>query len=153
MICNSHFYGSNMQELLDDIISEDDHLYIKRNRIFIGAVWVQLGFAILAVALGIDDIETIMGTGPIGSVIGLIVFGIAYKFEFSERKKIGLSAPLFSTICFSLVYFLNWSPGDAHIPIATLMVLYALWLFFIALKEIKKHRTKKIDWNEDLLDG
>lgn len=95
MICNSHFYGSNMQELLDDIISEDDHLYIKRNRIFIGAVWVQLGFAILAVALGIDDIETIMGTGPIGSVIGLIVFGIAYKFEFSERKKIGLSALFF----------------------------------------------------------
>jgi hypothetical protein len=135
-----------MQELLDDILLDEEPLNIKRNLILTKAILVQLGFALLAIILAIYDITTIMGTGPIGSVIGIAVFSFAYKLGFSKRMKIGLSAPIFSAICFSIIYFFDLSKDEAYLPIVALMVSYAMVLSFFVIIEIKRPRKRSAYW-------
>lgn len=144
-----------MQELLDDILPPDEeHLYLKRNRILLQVMFVQLGFSLLAVALAIHDIESVLGTGPMGAIIGMIVFGFAYKLAFPKGKKVGLSAPLFSSICFSLIYFLDWSQSEAYFPITTLMVFYTMGLSFVIRMEVKKYHHRKKDlWEDEILNA
>ena len=56
------------------------------------------------------DIESIMTTGPIGSLIGFGVFIIAFQFKnikvyrnlYVDGIVIGLSAPILSMVCFHL---------------------------------------------------
>ncbi len=150
-ICNSHFYLVEMQELLDDTISEEQHIYMKRNRMLIRAMLMQLGIALLATMLAIYDIVTIVGAGPVGSIMGLIVFWFAYQLDFSRRKKIGLSAPIFSALCFSLIYFLAWSKVEAYIPIITLMAFYTIGLSIVIRIEIKRDSKKNFEWDEEIL--
>jgi peptidoglycan/LPS O-acetylase OafA/YrhL len=129
-----------MKELLDDIITEEQYLKMKRNRISIGFILVQLMFAVLATTLAFYDIQTIIGTGPIGSIIGLIVFAYANEPNIPSRKKIGLSAPIFSLFCFSLVFFLDWSKTSAQFPVSTLMTFYTAILAVFVLLEITKFK-------------
>ena len=126
-----------MQELLDDIFSEEQQLSLKRNRGLIRVMLAQLGFALLSIVLAIYDMVTIVGTGPIGSVIGLIVFGLAYRLGLPVKIKIGLSAPIFSSICFCLIYFLEWSKEEASTPIVALMLLYTIGLSVVIIGELK----------------
>jgi hypothetical protein len=87
-----------------------------------------------------------MGTGPIGSVIGMVVFRYAYKLDFIQRMNIGLSALIFSAICFSIVYFFGLSREEAYIPIVTLMVCYTMVLSFLIFIEIKRPRRRNYHW-------
>ena len=122
MVCNSHFYLMKMQELLDDIFPSDkDDSSLKRIQILLLGMCLQLGFLLVALILAIEDIESIIETGPIGSILGIVVFVFAYLSKFPRGKKVGLSAPIFSVICFSLIYFLDWSPREAEIPITCLL--------------------------------
>ncbi len=54
-----------MQEILDELPVEENEISIKHKRIVIGGMLVLGGFGALATVLAIDDIETIIGTGPI----------------------------------------------------------------------------------------
>jgi len=71
--------------------------------------------------------------------IGLIVFVFARKFKFFQGKKIGLSMPIFTVSCFSLIYFLDWSPTEAQVPISTLMGVYTIGLWFFVIKEVRNN--------------
>lgn len=132
-----------MQEVLDDIFLEKDRLYYKQNRLLIGGMLLQLAVALAAIVFAVDDIESIIKTGPTGCVVGLLVFGFSYKWDFPERKKIGLSAPMLSLLCFCLIYFLDWSPREAHVPITLLILFYAIGLLAMIVLEIKAYRKEK----------
>lgn len=131
-----------MKELLDDIITEEEYINRKQHRISMGLILGQLMFAVLATSLAFYDIQTIMGTGPVGSIIGLFVFGYANGLNISSRKKIGLSAPIFSLICFSLIFFFNWTKTSAQFPISILMTTYTAILAVFVLLEITKLKER-----------
>lgn len=141
-----------MQELLDDFSQKKPELGASQNRFSIIFLFVQLIFVGIAVGLAFYEIETIVFSGPIGSIIGLVVFGVTYKSRLTMRKTIGLSAPIFSLICFSLIYFWEWSPSEAQEPIGILMLLYTIVIFILIVKEIQSYRTQSWEWDEDVLD-
>lgn len=131
-----------MQEILDELPVEENEISIKHKRIVIGGLLVLGGFGALATVLAIDDIETIIGTGPIGSLIGLVVYIVARKLHFPEQQKIGLSAPIFSAVCFLIIFCLDWSPGEAQTPISILIALYTFMLGVAILVEIVRIRRR-----------
>lgn len=111
------------------------------------AVLVQVVAAIAATALAWSEIESIVGTGIIGSIIGIIVFVYAQKLSDKQpllgkfvlgqfigfRQTgmiIGLSAPIFSLCCFLIIFSCNWSPQQAEVPITSAIGIYASALFF-----------------------
>jgi hypothetical protein len=126
-----------MEELLDDIFSEKEQLSRKRNQILTRVMLAQLGFALLSIILALYEMVTIICTGPIGSVIGIIVFLLAYRLGLPMKIKIGLSAPIFSSICFCLIYFLEWSKEESSTPIVALMLLYTIGLSVVVIGELK----------------
>lgn len=141
-----------MQELLDDFPQKKDGLTSKQNRLVLLFLFAQLIFAGIAVGLAFCDIETIIFSGPVGSIIGLVVFALTHQSSFTVRKAIGLSAPIFSFICFLIIFILDWSPGEAEKPIAILMLLYTIVIFIGIMKEVLDYRAQSREWKEDILD-
>ena len=129
-----------MEELLDDIFPENEGLFMKRNRISTRVMLGQLIFAFCAIFLACYSILTIVLTGPMASFIGIVVFGFSSKLKYYRRMAIGISMPIFSAICFSLIYFLDWTKREAYVPIIALMVCYTIGLSFLVLIELKKNR-------------
>jgi len=121
-------------DILDDELIYDEELEPKDKKaqkwlnIFL---FLQLLAAIIATSLAWFDIETILGTGPGGSVVGVIVFVMAFRLKDKPSLYIGLSAPVFALGCTLLIMILNWGPGDARIPIPIILTIYTLLLLLV----------------------
>ena len=130
------------EELLDDELIYDDELDLEHKdkkaqkwlNIFL---FLQLLAAIIATGLAWFDIETILGTGPGGSAVGIVVFVMARRLKDKLGIYIGLSAPILTLGCTLLIMIFNWGPGDAQMPIALILSFYTLFLLIVlSAKEI-----------------
>ncbi len=84
-----------------------------------------LGISI-AVTVATIEIESIVASGPIFSVMGIAAAVIAWRHASSSRFVFGLSASAISVICFLAIFLQGWSPSDAARPISTLLIVYEL---------------------------
>ena len=93
------------------------------------AIFFQLLTIAVGVVLAVFDIETILGTGPILALLGLVVF-LQTKRQDGSRRPLslvfGVSGPMVAVICFLLIFCLEWSPRAAHFPIGAIAVCYSL---------------------------
>ena len=89
-------------------------------------IWLQLlSIAVSGFAAAVE-IETIVVTGPIFSFVGLLIAVPCYRLRASCGFYFGLSVPTVSVLCFSIIFGLQWSPGEAAVPIACLLVAFAI---------------------------
>ena len=87
-----------------------------------------------AVVMAAIDIETIVGTGPLLSLIGLAL-GIT---GWARRRSMailvfGLATGVFSLTIFLLIFILEWSPSEARGPVPRILVGYQVVLVSIGL--------------------
>lgn len=99
---------------------------------------------IAAVLAAVVEIESILGTGPVTSLLGLALALVARPLRSWPVFFYGISAPLVWAICALLIAVFDWRPGEAHAPIATILAIYALLaapLALVALRHILHGRV------------
>ncbi len=89
-------------------------------------VVVQVVGILVAVCLAVRDIESIMVSGPVVSVIGLLVGLMSLRRYDGVGLLFGLSALSMSVLCLSVIYGLEWGPHEAALPISCLLIAYAI---------------------------
>ena len=86
----------------------------------------QLVGIFAAVVAAVVEIETILWTGPVLTLIGFVIVIRCFRRDHLLGLYFGFSVPSISVLCFSLIYGLEWSPGDAAVPISCLLIVFAV---------------------------
>ena len=83
-------------------------------------------------------VQSIIVSGQIVlSLMGIVVAFFAKKDKNRLFFWMGLSAPVITLFCFSLIEFYNWSESEAQVPISVVASIYA-GLLTPVLCKIKK---------------
>lgn len=72
-------------------------------------------------------VETVVGTGPIESALGLGILIIAMIYRHLVGIVLGASMIGISVLMFLLVLTLHWSPSDAKLPFSFIASIYMLF--------------------------
>ena len=83
-----------------------------------------VGMFVSAIASMIE-IESIMATGPVLAVTGLMIAACSFRADYELGFFYGLAVLGVAVLCFVLIFGLEWGPGDAAVPIASLLFLAA----------------------------
>jgi len=86
--------------------------------------------AVIAAAI---DIESIVVTGPVFSVLGVLVAHGSLASRSAFNAIFGLSAVAMSLSCLIWIASLSWSPGDAQKPVTTVLICYETLLLPVGL--------------------
>ncbi len=92
--------------------------------------WLQLCICLqmLVVLIGLGvacwQVESIIGTGPILSIVGIIVAVLSYQRSMKGGVLFGLSGLGLCVGVFLTIFLLDWSPGDARIPVPIMGGVY-----------------------------
>ncbi|MCO8124374.1 hypothetical protein NHH03_21725 [Stieleria sp. TO1_6] len=90
-----------------------------------GAATILLGCAVAA-GFAIYDIESIVVSGGILSVLALLLLAIARPLRLRGLMPIALAMLTIALGCFATIYFNSWSPTQAQTPIGTATVVCAV---------------------------
>ena len=91
-----------------------------------------LGIAGSAIAATVE-IETIVATGPIFSVVGLLVAVGCVVSRSPANLFFGLSTPAFSFYIFFWIFTNSWSPQQAAVPVSSTILGYELLMVPLGL--------------------
>jgi hypothetical protein len=100
---------------------------LRRSTISHASLIVGHTLGVLAAAIvAVFEIESIVFTGPVLGFTGLLIA----VFSFRARRRIGfgfgLTATAAAILWFAIIVSLSWSPGTAHRPVSTFLILFAL---------------------------
>lgn len=126
-------------------------------------LWISLQMltAVVGTASAFIDVETIVATGPILSIVGIFGTIACVRRRFHFGTLISASAPAISVAIFLIISLLNWSPGDAQEPVPLMGAAYtavvcapglvALW----QTRSLQAFASKQASgqFNEMLLDS
>lgn len=108
------------------------------------ARWLWLHtVCVVAAAIGcFIEVETIMVTGAVISVTGLLLMQAAQRKGNRPGVLLGLSGPLVAVSCLIVINVLEWSPQDADFPmrmVATACTAASLFLQWQAERVARQH--------------
>ncbi len=106
----------------------------KRRRIAVIALWVARVLAVLGwldavvgtVLIVFVDVESVVGTGPILFIFGLLLVVSGAFCRNGYAVGVAISMIAVSLLFFGLVYFLRWSPRDAEQPFTVMSIIYVV---------------------------
>ena len=93
-----------------------------------------------AVIAAIIDIEAIVVTGPVMSVVGVAVASVSFQRRAPLGFYYGLSFPTISVVCFCLIYGLGWGPARATVPIGALVTFFGIGSTALAIPAFRESR-------------
>ena len=88
---------------------------------------------VIGVPLAWYWIESIIFSGVVFSVIGVIVVSQNMKHSNTAGLLLGVSAPLLSLSVFALINFNNWSPSKAYLPVNQILTAYGVIALPVAI--------------------
>lgn len=86
---------------------------------------VQLVVMIVGLSLELFHVETILGTGPVYLLVGVITLNIAYRESNPAGILFGLSAILLTVGLFAVINVYSLGPRDADRPVTIIIWGYA----------------------------
>ena len=107
-------------------------------------ICLQLLSIVASAFAAVIDIETIVVTGPIFSLVGLLIATTCYRRHRPKGLYFGLSVPSISVLCFSIIYGLQWEPRTATFPISCLLVLFAIVALPLGAFAVRENRLIEI---------
>jgi len=90
---------------------------------------LQLITVCVGVPIAWFNIESILFSGPIVSILGLLTTILAIRARSGNTLLLsifGLSGPAISVGTFALIAYQEWSPSDAQEPVSMLLIWYVL---------------------------
>jgi uncharacterized membrane protein len=91
------------------------------------ALWTaQVLAAVVMFVAAVIEIESIMGTGPALSIIGLMLAAVTWRLNSWEPMAFGVSGPLVCAVGALLIAVNHWNPDKAAGPIPMLFAAYLL---------------------------
>jgi len=125
-------------------------------------VWVRvvLGLQLVTTIVGLGfavwHVESIVGTGPVLSLLGLLVAIVSFRHGLMMAGCVGLSAVPFTAIVFLIIFLQNWSPGDARKPVPVMGAAYLTLMtggFFAALNQMRQRERTFFDLKQKKMDS
>ena len=101
--------------------------------------WITFSqFAILVLAIGLEfyQIEIIIGSGVVYSIIGGVVAVFAQRRKRIWLAAAGWSAPAISLFIFALINLNEWGPAEATEPVQVMSIVYGLVIGSLLVKEL-----------------
>ena len=125
-----------------------------RNRWLIRLCSLQVVVIVVALGFNAHQHRSIVGSGPIFSLVGLAIAYVAYRSHALLEMVIGLSAPLLSLLICILINYYQWSPSQGERPNTLIMTAYALVavpaLLFAIVRQIMGNRSDAGVYNNPL---
>ncbi len=87
----------------------------------------QVAAILVAVVIAVIEIESIVFSGPLLSISGLLITFLSFRRDRLLGLLFGLSAPTVAAFCLFVIATLEWGPAEAHWPVAALLVLYGFF--------------------------
>ncbi|MEL6109108.1 MAG: hypothetical protein AAFU85_24135 [Planctomycetota bacterium] len=89
---------------------------------------ILLQSVVIVTALFVEAIEheTIVGSGPVFALFGLIIAILAYRNRDRAALLFGLSAVAFASLIVFLINYNSWGPRQGNLPISILSYIYAV---------------------------
>src|SRR4051794_35959277 len=96
----------------------------------------SLGIVAATIAAGIK-IQSILFSGPALTLLGLALAAAAFLKNRPCGLYFALGAPTVAVVSFALIYGFNWLPEDAHLPIARLIFVSAVFLVMLSCLAVR----------------
>ena len=94
---------------------------------FVLSILILIG-APIASGFAMDDIETIVVSGPILGIISLLTLGVTVRQGLLLIRVISLAMLAMVIGCFLTIFLREWSPSDAQQPIGWATVVFAVFI-------------------------
>lgn len=89
-------------------------------------IWLQCATAVTALVFASYDIETIVISGPVFGLTGLMAAVTAVRHRDTRVAFLGASAPVFALFVFLLIFYSGWGPSEADQPVQAISAAYSL---------------------------
>lgn len=106
-------------------------------------MWLQLLTVIVGLGFARWKVDSIVGTGPILSILGIVLAILSYRKGLLSGVLLGLSAPAFSVMVFLIIFLQNWSPHDAQQPVPVIIGIYLLAVLSTGLLMLTQIRRRQ----------
>ena len=119
-------------------------------------LWIilQMVVAIAGCVAAFYDVETIVATGPILSIVGILGAMTCFKRRFFLGLWINTSAPAVSLGVFLLIFLRRWSPSYAQGPVPIIGTIYTVAICVMGILAILQTRLQQSGFKaSDLQDS
>lgn len=97
------------------------------------------------------QIETILGSGPVFAISGLILLIVASSRRDIPMAVFAGTAPLFAAFVFVLINIKGWGPSEANKPVQAISFAYTLIALPAAIWLLVNRRTNKAEKSSEIL--
>lgn len=151
----SHWYGSNgysmgLEDFDNPYRAPEVHLEVARETIlhrqyFWVRLWIilQMVVAIAGCVAAFYDVETIVATGPILSIVGILGAITSFRRKVAIGLWASISAPAISLGVFLLIFLRDWSPSYAQGPVPIIGTIYTVALCVMGILAIVQTRLRQ----------
>lgn len=114
-----------------------------------GFFWVRLllGLQVLIIVvstgLAVLHTESIVGSGPVLSVSGILLAVVSLRRKLSLGVWTGAAAPAFSLFVFLTIFLNRWNPAEAREPVLIMGVVYAASLMVASVLLDRQLRARE----------
>ncbi len=117
------------------------HVLLKR------CVFLQMLVVVVGLALAHWDIHSIIGSGLVLFLVGLITAILSHRRRLPWGVMFGVSGPLLSLLIFGLINLLHWRPGDTQQPVRGMAAVYLVCCGFAAPFLVLQIRAREKRFN------
>jgi len=99
---------------------------------------IAMPLLVIGVVLAFLDIETILGSGPV-----MLVWGVILLYPTRRDRQFqwfAIACCLFPVVVFLIIFFMSWSPQDAQHPISALCASFVGAMLFGCVKNFTQLR-------------
>lgn len=125
-----------MTELLDTPLLEDNSNHLSRDPLVRRWLIFYCLFCVGATTVAAYEVESIIGSGPLGVILALIIKVMGGKYQSVNLICWSMFALVLG--CALLIEIGNWSPLDARLPIPIIMGVYSAGILVTILKLISR---------------
>lgn len=132
-----------MRSTLDEHLLETKEENTKREKWHYVLLIILLVGYVISTVIAWYEVETIVGSGPIMSILGIIFSRIAYTMNYKSSVFLGLIPFAISIFWFIMIDINSLSPSDCQVIVPISLSVATVLAFIIGLKFISNRNLKK----------